>query len=458
MGGRIKYSARVFVAVLTMCWMLVAVFLVFQYAREKEFRQQLLDNELQLNNTRIISDLRHGLSAAESAAGGNGPEGLRVTVVDSAGSVVFDSTGALDENHNDRSEIAAARSHGSGMARVRRSHADGYEYFYSARLADNGTVVRSAAPYTHSMEVFLAADSTLLWIMLAVSVAMAIPAYITARRLSVSIERLDSFARRARQGDKIFDDMSFPTDELGNIASNIVRLYVQRDERHREALAAVHEKNRIKKQLTNNINHELKTPVAAIVACVELLEAHPGLPEADRRRFIADIAANGHRLADMLDDVGQLTRMDEGRSVIAMADFDLTAAIEAVAADEASRTEIKIACSLSPMRMHGNESLVMSIFRNLLTNAVKHSGATTITISADGNGNFTVADNGTGVPSEHLERIFERFYRLDKGRSRAAGGTGLGLAIVRNAITIHGGTIRAMNDGGLRLDFTLPLL
>ncbi len=458
MGGRIKYSARVFIAVLTMCWMLVAIFLVFQYVREKEFRQQLLDNELQLNNTRIIGELRRGVPFPDAATGGNGPEGMRVTVVDSAGRVVYDSTGALDDNHNDRSEIVAARTRGTGTARVRRSHADGYEYFYSAKLADNGTVVRSAAPYTHSLEEFLAADSTLLWIMLAVSVAMAIPAYITARRLSVSIERLDSFARRAREGDKIFDDVSFPTDELGNIASNIVRLYVQRHESHSEALAAIHEKNRIKKQLTNNINHELKTPVAAIVACAELLEAHPDLPAAERTGFVSDIAANGRRLTLMLDDVGQLTRMDEGREMISMNDFDLTAAIVAVVNDERRRFPMDIACSLPPMRIHGNESLIASIFRNLITNAAKHSGATTLTVSADGKGKFTVADNGTGVPSEHLERIFERFYRVDKGRSRAAGGTGLGLAIVRNAIAIHGGTITATNDGGLRLDFTLPLL
>lgn len=456
MVGRIKFGARVFIAVMAMCWLLVGVFLVFQYVREKDFRRELLDNDLQLNNSRIIDRMRRGESPEIAVASAD--TALRVTVIDRDGNVLFDSHGAMSENHNDRAEIVAARARGTGFARVRRSHADGYDYFYSARLADNGTVVRSAAPYTHSLEEFLAADSTLLWIMLAVSVTMAVPAYITSRRLAVSIERLDSFARRARQGDKIFDDVSFPTDELGNIASNIVKLYVQRDEMHREALEAVNEKNRIKKQLTNNINHELKTPVAAIVACAELMEAHPDLPEADRRRFVADIAANGRRLADMLDDVAQLTRMDEGRNVITMADFDLTSAIETVVNEERAHCGLAIDTSLPPMRMHGNEAMIQSVFRNLITNAAKHSGGTLLKITADGKGNFTVADNGTGVPSEHLDRIFERFYRVDKGRSRAAGGTGLGLAIVRNAIAIHGGKISASNDGGLRLDFSLPLL
>lgn len=111
--------------------------------------------------------------------------------------------------------------------------------------------------------------------------------------------------------------------------------------------------------------------------------------------------------------------------------------------------------------VRGNQSLVYSVFRNLTDNAIAYAGeGTTITLSASIKGGFwgfTFSDNGVGVPYEHLPRLFERFYRVDKGRSRKMGGTGLGLAIVKNSILLHGGTITVDNNltGGLRFDFTL---
>ncbi len=108
--------------------------------------------------------------------------------------------------------------------------------------------------------------------------------------------------------------------------------------------------------------------------------------------------------------------------------------------------------------VNGNRPLLESIFRNLIDNAIAHSGGSEIIISADDSGTFIVRDNGRGVSAEHLPHIFDRFYRVDKGRSRAAGGTGLGLSIVRNAVAIHGGVISASIDNGLRYDFRIPTI
>ena len=111
--------------------------------------------------------------------------------------------------------------------------------------------------------------------------------------------------------------------------------------------------------------------------------------------------------------------------------------------------------------VRGNMSLLYSVLRNLTDNAIAYAGVgTTITLTAHEEGewwHFTFSDNGVGVGAEHLPRLFERFYRVDKGRSRKMGGTGLGLAIVKNAVLLHGGTITASNnpEGGLRFDFTL---
>lgn len=232
-------------------------------------------------------------------------------------------------------------------------------------------------------------------------------------------------------------------------------MYVQRERSHQEALKEEREKIRLKKQLTNNINHELKTPVASIKICAELMRDHPELSAEKRAEFISRICMAADRLSSMLNDVAYITRMDDGTSVIEKEDLELSELVESVAENERLRTDMTITVNVPSIRIKGNRQLLESVFRNLIDNAIMYSGGTEIKISADEKGNFVVRDNGCGIPDEHLPYIFERFYRVDKGRSRESGGTGLGLSIVKNAIAIHGGSISVSNDDGLRFDFRL---
>ena len=462
MAGRISISfhSRVLLTVLLLCWVLVGIFMVFQYHREKEFKTQLLDTELQMHNLRIIDAMRHGDAAMEDIAVdmGKSSDGLRITIIDREGNVMYDnnsSTPFPTANHNTRPEVTDARRHGTGHTIERHSESDDADYFYSARLGDNGTVVRSAAPYTHELEEFLRADSSLLWTMLAVTSIISLIGYIATRRISKSITRLNSFARKAEKGERIFEEEAFPNDELGSIARHIVRLYIQRDERHREAMRQEQDKIRLKKQLTNNINHEIKTPVASMMVSLELLRDCPELPEEKKDEFIDRLYNNTRRLSSLLKDVSTITRMDEGADMINKEPTDLSELVKGMVEEKQMRTDALITMHVPPLTINGNQALLESIFRNLIDNAIAYSGCTEITIRADEEGNFTVSDNGCGVADEHLPHIFERFYRIDKGRSRAAGGTGLGLAIVRNAVSIHGGTITARNDNGLTFRFRL---
>lgn len=461
MAGRIRLSfrSRVLLYLLALCWILVGTCMTFQYRREKEFKKELLDTRLQIYNEYIINCLRMGISP-DSVHGlpDDGTGQLRVTVIDSAGNVVYDnntSTPYPSTNHNDRPEIITARAKGVGYSTARHSESDDTDYFYSARLGDNGMVVRSAALYTHSLKEFLRADRTLLWIMAVMTLLMSLAGFMVARRISQSITRLNLFAARAERGERIYNDEAFPSDELGSIASNIVRLYVQRDQQHREALRQEQDKIRLKKQLTNNINHELKTPVASMLVSLELLRDHPELPAEKKAEFIERLYANAKRLNSMLKDVSVITRMDEGTGMIEKEPIDLRELVDEVAEEERLRTDMRIVTDVPQIVIDGNRQLLESVFRNLIDNAIAYSGGTEISIMADSDGNFTVADNGCGIPEEHLPHIFERFYRVDKGRSRAAGGTGLGLAIVKNAVALHGGCITATNDNGLKMTFRL---
>lgn len=462
---RLTFKWRVMGVMLALCWSLVTAFLIFQYHRERTFRRELLDMELQTHNRRIIEELGQGPDVAEvfDRIGAPLPD-LRMTVINADGDGVYDnnrSTPFPTANHNDRPEIRHARSVGSGYAVERFSATDDREYFYSATLAPGGMVVRSAAPYSHTLRDFLEADRSFVWIMLAGSLAVCLAGYFMTRRISTSISRLNRFAAKAGSGHRIYDeteageDWTFPNDELGNIAANIVKLYVAREKSHRLAMDTEREKIRLKKQLTNNINHELKTPLASITILGEALRDHPEMPEPRRHQLASFICDNAARLNELLKDIANITRMDDGAEMISCEAIDLDRLIGEVVEEERLHTTMTITTDLKPYSIMGNRLLLESVFRNLIDNAISYSGGTQISIRGDSDGHYTFSDNGAGVPDEHLSHIFERFYRVDKGRSRDRGGTGLGLAIVKNAIAIHSGSITARNDGGLTFDFTI---
>lgn len=461
-GNRIRFSfhSRVLLLVLTMSWLLVGTFMVFQYRREKAFKEQLLDCELQMHNRRILDDIARGMPVDSIIDHIGSPlDNLRISLIDNDGNVIFDnndSTPFPSGDHNSRPEVIEARKSGIGHSVSRYSVSDNCSYFYSAMRGDDGIVIRSAAPYTHSLQEVLKADSSILWIMIAFAIVLSLASYVASHKISLSIRRLNLFAEKAEKGERIYNDEAFPHDELGSIASHIVRLYIQRDEQHREALRQEKDKIRLKKQLTNNINHELKTPVASILVCLELLRDHPEMLSEEKKRELNDrIFANAQRLNSLLKDVAAITRMDEGEEMIEKAPVDLAELVNDVVAEERLRTSMNITVNMPQLKISGNRQLLESIFRNLIDNAISYSGGSEIVIKADSEGNFIVSDNGCGVPDEHLPHIFERFYRIDKGRSRAAGGTGLGLSIVRNAVGIHGSDISVTNNGGLQFRFRL---
>lgn len=188
---------------------------------------------------------------------------------------------------------------------------------------------------------------------------------------------------------------------------------------------------------------------------------------ADKKReeFIDRCLDNTDRLKNLLNDVSLITRMDDAAQTITKEPLNLLLLIAEVVEDctpiaTAKGIEIENNVNKS-ISLIGNQGLLMSVFRNLIDNAIAYSGGNRIRIDiqsiSQGKVILTVADNGCGVDPEHLSRIFERFYRVDKGRSRALGGTGLGLSIVKNAVMLHGGTITADNLSGGGLSFTITL-
>lgn len=473
--SRVSYHRRLFLWLLGYSLLLVGCFVTFQYVREKQFKAEELNSRLQLINTYILSELAEGNPPADIHLTDFHPfEDIRVSVISDSGRVVYDNS--IDSlpgaSHLDREEIRMALASGVGYTVRRHSQSTGSTYFYSATRGHDGTVVRTAVSYSLSLSSLLRADYNFIWIMGTIALVMCTLGYFATRRLGQHITRLSRFARRVENGERISDSDPFPNDELGAVANHIVRLYgrlqqaiADRDAEHRATMHEQREKERIKKQLTNNINHELKTPIASIRVCLETLLSHPELTEEKRALFLQRSLANTERLQRMLTDVALITRMDDGRTSIALEQVDLSDIIASVADDRriiADSKSITIADHVKgPLPMTGSAALLEAVFNNLLDNAISYSGGTEVHIRevhADDNTiEITVTDNGTGVAAEHLPRLFERFYRIDKGRSRAAGGTGLGLAIVKNAVMLHGGSVAASNipSGGLQIRVTL---
>lgn len=473
---RLSYPRRLFYWLLVYSLLLVGCFIIYQYTREKEFKVSELNSRLQQINTYIGRELAAGVPMDSVRLDLlHADRNIRVTLITASGKVIYDNS--LDNlpegNHLNREEIVRAREKGEGYATRRHSESTGGTYFYSATRMPDGMVVRSAVPYSTSLIHLLDADYTFLWIMGGVAVIFCVIGFFSTRRVGLHIVRLKDFAEKAESGATISDTAPFPHDELGDISNNIVRLYARlqqaiadRDHQHSMAMHQQQEKERIKKQLTNNINHELKTPVASIQVCLETMLAHENMDPAKRRDFLERCLANTDRLKRLLADVALLTRMDDGGRMISMEPVNLSAIADAVVNDclpSAEERGISIIDTLpDELRVKGNTQLLESVFYNLIDNALAYSGGSRITIegghASAGNITLTVSDNGCGVPEEHLEHLFERFYRVDKGRSRAMGGTGLGLSIVKNAILLHGGTIivRNLPAGGLSFTITLP--
>ena len=424
---RLSYHRRLLLMLLSFSWTIILLSIGFQYVREKQYKSDFLSAQLQQYNRHLLETVEEGLPYETYIASHEKPfDDLRVSVITLSGAVVYDNMISLDslDNHIGRPEIASALRHGSGYHIGRQSASDGREYFYSATRGQR-VIVRTAIPYSATLRELLQADWTFLFVMIAICLAMSIAAYFSTRKLGKDIERVNQFESEQ-------------------------------------------EKNRIKRQLSNNINHELKTPVASIQVCLETLLSGIALSEDKRQELIARCYAHNERLRQLLTDISLITRLEEGSQLISTENVCINNILREISEElgvlpPEERLELHINFN-EEVTLAGNNSLIGSIFSNLTKNAIAYSGGRNIYITLLENTEklcrIRFEDDGQGVAPQHLSRLFERFYRIDKGRSRKLGGTGLGLSIVKHAVQFHGGTISVTNrpEGGLQFDFTLSKL
>ena len=421
---KLSYHKRLFLVIIVFLWSVVLCFIGFQYLREQQYKSDFLSAQLQLYNRHLLEIVEEGQPYEEYIMTHNKPfDELRVTIITLSGAVIYDNVLLIDslDNHRERPEVIQALKNGSGYHIGRQSASDGREYFYSATKGER-VVVRTAIPYSSSLDELLKADWNFLIVMISISIVMSVVAFFITRKLGKDIERIKRYE-------------------------------------------AEQEKDILKRQLTNNINHELKTPVASIQVCLETLLSGISLTDEKRQELIERCYTNNERLRRLLNDVSLITRMEDGSALISKERIVVNDIIKEIAEEleiMPKEERLNLHTNFNEMVvMDGNISLIGSIFRNLTENAIAYSEGRNIYISLLENNDeecrISFEDDGKGVQEEQLPRLFERFYRVDKGRSRQKGGTGLGLAIVKHAVQFHGGTIKVNNrpDGGLRFEFSL---
>lgn len=468
------FGLRLFYSVMSLFAIFTLVFVLYQHSRERTYKVAILNAQLQTYNQAIYKGALNDESAhtnsikslVERHIKELNVENLRVTIITEDGNVLYDNHKNQDygfTNHLDRNEVKSALANGSGYAINRQSATTGSNYFYSAtHFPNEKIIIRSALPYNTSLINILKTDYSYLWFALVIFVALTFILLQFTSNVGATITKLRDFAVHAAKNEPLdkLSNEKFADDELGEISQNIVRIY-------ENFLKSLEDKTRIKQQLTQNIAHELKTPVSSIQGYLETIINNPNIDSERRTKYMERSYAQTERLAHLINDIAILNRLDDNSVSLHENEnvniSQLVKDIENQVALQLEKHTIRFNNLLpDQLTVHGNRSLLYSIFRNLTDNAIIYAGeGSVITIKCDieegEKYHFTFYDNGIGVAEEHLEKIFERFYRIDKGRSRANGGTGLGLSIVKNAVLHHGGVINAYNQpgGGLAIKFTI---
>ena len=350
---------------------------------------------------------------------------LRITLIGAEGEVLYESLLNKDEmdNHNERPEIIEAREKGEGEA-IRYSATSGTHTFYYAERLQNGNVLRIGRDSVSVNRIMVNTLVIVLVIALCILfVCMGISHYLT-KKLVEPIEKLAT--------NIMLVDENNVYEEIRPFVNTIKEQHVN-----------IINNAQLRQEFTANVSHELKTPLTAISGYAELI-GNGMTGKEDTIRFSNEIHSNANRLLSLINDIIKLSELDEADHQMEMERIDLYKLAEncvQMMQVTAEKQGIRLTLQGESTMAMANKGLMDEVFYNLCSNAIRYNkpgGSVTVTVGTKDERPFlSVADTGIGIPKECQERVFERFYRVDKSRSKSTGGTGLGLAIVKHIVAQH---------------------
>ena len=461
LAGRIFTTVLAFTVVVVVVLGLVYT-TIFYLSDEQRAENNLIRRA---DNAAAVLNGETGAEADVEVLGNQFDSMVRYTLIAPDGSVLFDSVHDAEtmENHADRPEVEGAVDQGEAAA-TRYSETLRIDTVYAAVELDDGSVIRLSEE-RRSLFAFIGDMIVPVVVALVVAIATVFAlSRLLTRRIMKPIDALD---------------LSDPLDN--DIYEEMDPLLVRIDEQQRQLLRQNKElaaAESMRRDFSSNVSHEMKTPLQVISGYAELMKNDMIEPE-DRQRFAELIYDEAQSMRSLINDVLTLSMLDESALGDDKAEVSVNAVVSRVAvriASFAEKNEVTVTTSGEPARIVGNETLVEEMVYNLVENGIRYNhpgGSVAVSVThedapAEGSAArrtgeaerqvvIRVSDTGSGIPEELHDKIFERFFRLEKSRSKETGGTGLGLAIVKHAVMYHGGTIKVESAEGEGTTFVLRL-
>ena len=426
-----KRKINIQFAIITMVAIIFTVILsvtVYSELFQREVRENLRICAYELKNTGFFDDPQadYTMKAVDN---------VRITLIDTDGTVAFDTNASIGEldNHGRRPEIQEALQNGEGEI-MRRSATMKKTAFYFALRLDNGQVLR------------VAKEAGNVWSMLS---ALALPLGVMSIALILVSVLLTHF---------LTSSILAPIEHMAShIDDEEVEVTYRELEPFMETIRKQHEdivkSSQMRQEFTANVSHELKTPLTAISGYAELIAA--GMTTGDDTiRFAGEISKSSNRLLTLINDILRLSELDASTEV-PMEELDLYELAEKcvnMLQINAEKQNVTLMLTGKPTKMQANREMMEELLYNLVSNAIRYNrpyGNVVVSVSReDDHVNLTVEDTGIGISQADQERVFERFYRVDKSRSKSTGGTGLGLAIVKHVVQCHGARLNMKSQLG----------
>ena len=392
-----------------------------------------------------------------------GNEATRFTVIDMDGNVIADSDvedSSSMENHLDREEVKEALKSGIGYA-IRKSETLKISMLYVAAPSESGDyILRIAVPFS-GMEQYI--GILIPAILASISVTLVV-SLVLANRFSRSVTRplleiADEMQKLNDENPEFHFDL-YQYDEMNVIADTTLQM----SKSVKESMNRIEFEKLVRQEFFSNASHELKTPLTSIRGYIELLQNNMATDENMKKEFLSRIKLEADNMTNLINDILMISRLETKEAEVVMSEVRISPLLQEVCRTLeplAQKCQVSIKTNCKPLSMTANMQQLRELFNNLITNAVKYNkpgGKVEVTVTSEAKEMvITVADTGVGIAEEDIQRIFQRFYRVDKGRSKRVGGTGLGLSIVKHIVNYYDGSIKVESKLGEGSKFTIHL-
>lgn len=462
---------KLFFPLIGLLWLIIGITITYFLTHEEQRLKNNLENRLLNVNSTVIEAYENGAELQSTVdfiklfTGSTTLDPLRITVYGNNGDIIADNSGTtihlFDENGNLIPEFESLWNN-NGKIYVHDMVLEGSKFMVCSKKSSDGQIHSFAAlPYNEEVLNFFDTDPMIWLVVFGLGILSSTLVYLGSKAICRNVYALHDFAE-AISGNQLPDNIDlwdFSNDELGDVSRKLLMLY-------RDKLHAEYEKTHHERQIGMNISHELNTPISIIKGYLDTILTNQDMPDDVKNKFLVRARQGTDRLIGLIKDVNTVMRLQETGNTLECETIrfhDIAERLSEYINQGGIAEGMKFEYSVPDNCMVvGHGRLLMNAMLNLTYNASQHSEGTRITLNwlreENGHEVFSFSDNGVGVAEEHLERLFDMFYRADNGRSRKKSGSGLGLPLVYRTIVAMGGGIYAKkaDTGGLEFIFTLP--